>query len=204
MRVLMRSLFRYVVLFIVLLLAGCAGLAPLPENEKNSVWEYNKQRLAQLNAWSFRGRLALNDGQKSWSVFMRWQQQPHSYVIHLMTFLGQQLMRLEGDENSVMLYRKDFSPVQASNVATLMAEQVGWVVPVEGLRYWMKGLPDSRSEFSSKLDSQGRLAELQQSGWKVEFERYREIDGLPVPAKMRLIRDDLTVRLVLDQWVFEG
>jgi len=199
MRLLLRSGFM---LFAVWLLAGCAGIAPLDEREKNNVWNQNKLRLAQLDAWSFRGRLAVSDGRESSSVFMRWQQQPDAYVIHLMTFLGQQLARLEGNSNNVTLYRKDHPPMQASSVAALMAEQVGWTVPVDGLRYWIKGLSDSRSGFSSELDTQGRLAILRQSGWTVKFERYREIDGLPVPAKMRLERDDLNIRLVMDRWEF--
>jgi outer membrane biogenesis lipoprotein LolB len=48
------------------------------------------------------------------------------------------------------------------------------------------------------LDNLQRLAELRQSGWLVEFFEYKSENG--PPARLRLSREDVEIRLVIDQW----
>jgi hypothetical protein len=45
------------------------------------------------------------------------------------------------------------------------------------------------------------LQRLEQSGWDIEYTRFQYIDGWNWPTRMRLVNEELVVRLVIDDWV---
>ena len=45
------------------------------------------------------------------------------------------------------------------------------------------------------------LQRLEQSGWHIEYSRFRYIDGWNWPTRLRLSNQDVVVRLVIDNWV---
>ena len=49
-------------------------------------------------------------------------------------------------------------------------------------------------------DEAGQLRRLEQSGWTINYQRYQVVDGISLPAKLRLAREDIAVRIVIDQW----
>ena len=81
-----------------------------------------------------------------------------------------------------------------------MLRATGLQVPVTGLRYWILGLPAPGAERSRVLDGQGRLLSLEQNSWSMDYRGYTDVDGLSLPRKLFLRRDDLRVRLVVEQW----
>jgi len=88
----------------------------------------------------------------------------------------------------------------ARDADALLAHVTGWVLPVSGLRYWVRGVPAPGSEARASRDAQGRLTRLVQDGWDISYNRYQVVDGASWPAKLRLERADIVVRLVIDQW----
>ena len=64
----------------------------------------------------------------------------------------------------------------------------------------MRGLPapDSRSRLS--LDSESRLARLEQDGWQVNYLTYAEHNGFTLPERIRLQGHDLQITLVVKDW----
>ena len=49
-----------------------------------------------------------------------------------------------------------------------------------------------------RKDGEGRIAELEQSGWKIEYQEWGT-DG-KLPARMKLIYPGLELRLAIAQW----
>ena len=41
---------------------------------------------------------------------------------------------------------------------------------------------------------------LAQSGWDIQYDRYRMLDGYAWPGRLKLARDNISVRLVIDSW----
>jgi outer membrane lipoprotein LolB len=78
---------------------------------------------------------------------------------------------------------------------------MGWTMPVEGMRYWAIGLPapDSKPE-RQQLDDQGRLLELSQSGWTIEYRRYQPVGEVELPDKIFMQNHKLNVKLVVERW----
>jgi len=82
----------------------------------------------------------------------------------------------------------------------LLLQATGWHLPVVGLRYWVRGLPAPGIESIPVYDEAGHLSRLEQSGWVINYYKYQLVEGAPMPSKMQLARDDVSVRLVIKQW----
>jgi outer membrane biogenesis lipoprotein LolB len=41
---------------------------------------------------------------------------------------------------------------------------------------------------------------LAQAGWDIRYDRYQVLDGVAWPGRLKLVRDDIAVRLVIDSW----
>jgi outer membrane lipoprotein LolB len=90
---------------------------------------------------------------------------------------------------------------RADSAERLLAEQFGWQLPVEGLRYWAIGRVAPGPVDSISHDEFGRLRELQQSGWTISYLRYQpDNSNLMLPGKVFLRRNGLEVRFVVDSW----
>jgi outer membrane lipoprotein LolB len=108
-----------------------------------------------------------------------------------------------GDAAGVTLIDSDAHIHTARDVDALLAQVTGWDLPVSGLHYWVRGLSAPGSAVRVTLDRQGRLQRLAQSGWEITYQRYQHIAGNDWPAKLKLVHNDLDVRLVIDQWQFD-
>lgn len=188
----------YGLLMVSLLLTACATIG---QHVEPMSWQLRQQQLQELAAWQVTGRAALYDGRDSVRVTLRWQQQQTRYDIQLLTFLGQQLARLQGHNGAdVELTLPDQEPVSAMNAELLMQSQLGWSLPLQGLRHWILGLPAPDGREQSSVDAQGRLQTLQQSGWHIDFASYQMINGLAMPRKLHLTHGHYRAKLVLDEW----
>ena len=75
---------------------------------------------------------------------------------------------------------------RAESPEALLEREVGWSVPLTGLRYWIVGAPALDGATSKmELDDRGRLARLEQAGWTVIYERYGILDDLALPERIR-------------------
>ena len=97
-----------------------------------------------------------------------------------------------------VLWRKGSGTV--AEVKAALSVELGWEIPLTSLGYWVRALPDPTMQAEQFFEPSGRLGRLQQDGWDINYNRYQAVDGVAWPAKLRLQRDDIAVRLVIDQW----
>jgi outer membrane lipoprotein LolB len=81
----------------------------------------------------------------------------------------------------------------------LTEDALGYALPVAGLVYWVQANPDPASHHDISRDDKGRPARISQDGWTIEYMQYFS-DNPGQPRKMRLLREDLEIRLVIDSW----
>jgi len=179
------------VLLLLLLLGGCAAVSTTE----------TVRPLAALDAWQFNGRISLTRGDEGWHAGLIWQEHAGRYQLDISGPLGQGAFQLTGDAEGVLLVDAEARSYTARDADALLAHVTGWVLPVSGLRYWVRGIPAPGSEARAIHDAQGRLTQLQQDGWDISYSRYQMVDGASWPEKMRLERGDIVVRLVVDQWL---
>ena len=95
---------------------------------------------------------------------------------------------------------------RAASPELLLEREIGWSVPLRGLRYWILGVPapDADAGASSmEVDDHGRLARLEQAGWTVVYERYGGLDDLPLPERIRFSNDSVDATIVVRRWKAE-
>jgi outer membrane lipoprotein LolB len=180
-------------LLLILLLTGCAAV-PVPETAPASVTP------ATIKDWNFNGRISLTRGEQGWHAGLDWENRAERYRLQVTGPLGQGALQLTGDPGGVTLVDSEARLYTARDVDALLAQVTGWDLPVSGMQYWVRGLSAPGGPFRTTLDRQGRLQQLEQSGWIITYQRYRTIGGSEWPAKLKLVHDDLAVRLVIDQW----
>ncbi len=186
-----------------LLLAGCETLPPVlggsprgalaaPE-ARRAAWEGRRTRLRALPGWEIRGRLGLESGDEVWSVSVRWIEKDGRYRIRLSGPFGQGAVEIRGGEGEVVLTDGRSRRVAARSPQALMEAELGWSVPVEGLRYWLRGIlePGAPDPPDLVLDSLGRPVSFTRAGWRVRYSSWESEDPLALPRKMELVRDDL-------------
>ncbi len=194
-------------LLLAVLLTGCAiqpSASLLDDEARERLWDSRHVQLSELVGWQLKGRVAVKSIEDSWSANMSWRQQAETFDIRFSSMLGQRLAQLKGDTLMSSLYLPNDRMISAANVSDLLDEELGWSVPMDGLRYWLVGLPApalaSAEKLNMGLDELGRLQWLEQAGWRIEYQRYRSAGALEVPKKMVLTRNDLRVRFVIDRW----
>lgn len=192
----------YLPIFVGLVLVGCSTVPIIspPSPEVLNAWQVRRQHLVGLRSWRLEGRFAIRTEADGWSGMLYWDQYVDGFDIRLTTLLGQGMVQLHGDPRAAVLRMSATEVYYADDVETLVYEQLGWSLPISLLRFWILGLPGPNHVKSIQLDQQGRLLQLQQAGWNINFKRYTRLDGVELPGKIFLESEDLTFRLVVDQW----
>jgi outer membrane lipoprotein LolB len=181
---------------LVLVLAGCAS-QPGPPVAATAF----DPELPEYSAWSIRGRVSLVRGEQGWHARMNWHEAAGHYRLNLSGPLGQGALQISGAvDGMVRLQTADGRQYAAADADALVLSVTGWQLPVTELRYWVRGVPVPGEDAGMTADGQGRLARLQQSGWDITYNRYREHVGRGWPTRMRLEAADISVTLVIDEW----
>ena len=163
-------------------------------------WAEHQARLESIDQWTVVGKLGIQSVEDSWSASLNWSQDRDSYRLRLSGPLGQGRMELRGSPGAVELRTSD-DVFRARTAEELMQRHAGWQVPLSGLRYWILGRPDPDAEVVSlQLDPGGRLAELEQLGWHIRYERYLEFDGVLLPTRLTLENTRLRAKLAIRTW----
>ncbi|MGH8503389.1 MAG: lipoprotein insertase outer membrane protein LolB [Gammaproteobacteria bacterium] len=196
----------FVAIALLFALTACAT-APQspPPADTHAAWAQRQQALSQQRVWSMTGKLAVHTPQEGWFAGLSWQQQGERFQINLRDSFGRIVARIAGDDRRVKLTRHDGSTASAATPDKLTRQLFGWALPVSGLRYWVRGMPGPHIDAEApgprrKLDAQGRLAHLEQSGWSVDYQRYQHAEPVDLPAKIAVSGHDLRVKLVVQSW----
>ncbi len=188
---------------LVLLLAGCTGLGPQesiegPGNKED--WTTHKALVSEIDGWQISGKIGIRAPQDSGSGTLFWLQRQDYFDIRLSGPLGRGATRLTGRPDAVALEVAGQGRFEAESPEALVESQLGWQLPVSNLLWWVRGLPapDSRSRIA--LDGNGRLANLQQDGWDIQYLGYSEEAGYELPSRIKLAGRDLQITLVVKDW----
>ncbi len=177
---------RSIILCACLLLAGCVAMQAQPAPALVG------------EAFYLSGRVAVKYQGRAQSGGLTWQHGLAGDELLLSNPLGQGIARIARSGASVTLTTSDEKIYRANDVETLTEQVLGWRFPFAGLADWVRGRAAAGAPAQTRLDSSQRLAELSQSGWQVEYLEYNGESG--PPARLRLSRASVEIRLVIDEW----
>ncbi|WP_061242103.1 lipoprotein insertase outer membrane protein LolB [Pseudomonas composti] len=195
---------RHLLVFsLIALLTGCAGLTSheaLEGQGDPAKWKAHKEQIAQLDGWQINGKIGIRAPRDSGSATLFWLQRQDYYDIRLSGPLGGGAARLTGRPGDILLEVANRGRYRAESPEALLREQLRLDLPVSNLLWWIRGLPAPQSRSRITLDGESHLAQLEQDGWKVEYQRYTEQNGYALPERMKLYGQDLEVTLVIKDW----
>ena len=170
--------------------AGCASLAPFPEQPAD---------------FQLRGKLGVVEGSESFSARFLWRQQGPGFTIDLWGPLGQGRVRLTGDERRLAVVDGKGAILTEGNHADVMHAHLGWSLPLAVLPDWVLGAPGaSRASRHPQYDAAGHLVAFEQLDWAVAYGNHREVAGANgarwLPRTITARKGDYRVRLVISEW----
>lgn len=189
-------------LLAVMSLTACTTTPPhVFVADPDKKWEQRKTELSEINAWHLNGRIVIINGQESWNLDLQWQRHDDKYILDLSGLFGAGHSQLTGTDDGVVLVDSDKNYFYADSPDRLLQEVTGLRMPVKSLLYWMRGLPNwNIKKEKQQLDEFGRLALLQQDGWRVRFKRYIDVAKHELPQKIFIDGFDLKVKIFVDEW----
>jgi|SRR5690554_3947844 len=179
-----KAIHRFIYLATLIIISGCASK---PSYE------------IQQPDWEISGKLAVREPQRSTTLLFNWQQKNDHYLIHLMNPLGQIQLTLVGNKHYANAVDSDGNIHQANNAEQLLLNLTGWQFPIQSAQLWLQGKADKSAD---KLQySEQRLSDLQSRQWQVALSHYRPIDGQQLPHRLRIVKEDglLTLILIIKQ-----
>ncbi len=159
-------------------------------------------KLSVDTPWSLQGRIAIKAGENSQSGQLHWQHRPGSESMLLLSPLGQGVARIVSDNSGVTLEIPNKPARHAPDAESLTREALGVALPLSGLRHWILVRPDPLRPFEQSLDNTGRVAQIRQDGWIIDYPQYMS-ESDPRPRKLNVARAGLEIRLVIDKWELE-
>ncbi len=196
-----RQKMQFSMALVLALLTGCA-VSPTTSPEASKAWVARQSALQHLTQWNAAGRIGVVNGSEGWHAGFQWAQQGSDYRIDLIGPLGQGRVRVEGDEQAVRIQTADGQIQTAPNPDVLLEQAVGARLPVNGLRYWIRGLPEPGTAPAVQTDAEGRLIRLEQDGWIIEYLAYAYAAplSLDLPERIMARRQELSVKLIIEEW----
>jgi outer membrane lipoprotein LolB len=141
------------------------------------------------------GRAAISSARNSGSVRFFWRHSDDADEMLVTSPVGQGVARITRERDLFRLVTGDRKEYAAADAESLTDQALGWRLPLSGLPDWVRARA-SPGRPSTVTGEPGGGLEIRQDGWRVAYEEFR--GGRPF--RMRLSRDDLEIRLVLDQW----
>jgi outer membrane lipoprotein LolB len=175
------------------LLAGCV---PALSTRSNVPVDSNG-----LPAFAVTGRLSARHADDAFAAGFHWQHDPDRDIMDLTSPLGQTIAVLSGQRGSVELRSGNGHVTTASDWRELTERGLGWPLPVDGLAFWIQGVPRPGATFAAERDASSRLSVLRQDGWTIAYQVYSsDVKTSARPARMTLSYPDVELRVVIDDW----
>lgn len=163
-------------------LPGCASVSPA---------------LAPSETFAIVGRVAVRYGDDAASGRVTWRHGEATDDLLFSSPLGQGIAEITRRDGVYTLVTANDQRFTAADPERLTEQALGWALPLGGLPDWVQGRPQPGVSAEPRYDG-GRLAELRQLGWTIEYSGYDERGQLP--TRMRLRRGNLDIRLAIDEW----
>lgn len=183
--------------------AGQTGSVEAPAGAE-AAWKQRQAQFARMSSWRMQGKVGVQFRDESASFGISWLQQGNGqYEMNIKNPLtGSIVAYLKGSPSSVTL-QADGKTYQDSNAEQLLQSQMGVSLPLEGMKYWVRGVPSPDSPVDKvELDDQGRPKMLQQAGWVMEYTGWQGNDSNALPEKLSLTRaaESTKVKVIAKDW----
>lgn len=168
-------------------------------------WNVYQRQLGAIETWQFKGRLGLRVPGDAANPRIVWKQNPSDYAIRMWGAFGQGNTWIYGDGSGVRIEQAGKDTVFAPTPEQLVYDTLGYDIPVQDLRYWVKGIPAPDVPVESiTSNANGLVEQLRQSGWSLTFDRYAPVANWNLPGRIVAFRGDIRLTLRVNEWLIEN
>ncbi|HEU4625286.1 MAG TPA: lipoprotein insertase outer membrane protein LolB [Steroidobacteraceae bacterium] len=180
-------------------LSACKTVPTAPP-VPSAPWEARRAALQERDHFDLSGRIAVAAAQEGFNAKLRWDQRGDRSSLALDGPLGVGGVRITADGTTVNVVNSRGEPLDSDAARREIAARLGFDPPLQSLRFWVQGVPDPAHPADEVLDDQQRLVTLRQDGWQIDYAKYTVAAGQWLPSLLTLRRDDIRVRLLVDNW----
>ncbi len=179
------------------LLGGCALWSPGPQGDLTV-------GRGAVQGWRLEGRIAVRQPTGSESGQLEWQLHDGTEQhLELRSPLGTTVALVDSSPVQTHLTLSDHRDYRASDPTTLTQTVLGYALPLQGLPWWLRGRSDPALPAQMEWDAEHHPQRLSQQGWVMTYANWRVVGGEWLPGMIRLVREDLQIRIKVDHWVLE-
>jgi len=189
-----------------LLLGGCASFGPDTGDTQSA------SATAKLNyhdSIDLSGRLSVQYQQNGKDEFLHgsftWKQDGKRSDIALLSPLGQIIATIAITPNGATLTESGKAPRTANDVDALVAQTLGWPLPIAGLRQWLQGFATDNNNQAFVAGNNGDRVTTR-DGWQLSYANWQQ-DGTGdhYAKRLDLVRQTdqagkVEIRVVIDNW----
>jgi outer membrane lipoprotein LolB len=141
------------------------------------------------------GRIAVTFRDQASSGNLAWRHRSDADELLITAPTGQGVARIAREADEFVLTTAEGREYRAADAESLTEQVLGFRLPLAGLADWVRARPGP-GPARTRLDGAGRLAELEQSGWRVEYLAYAG----ERPSRLKLTYPGLELRLAISDW----
>jgi len=198
----MKIVFLTSVIFTAALLSSCsAPMASKTPLNTQQTWAQRKAALSTIQNWTVRGAIAVKTQQQAGSASAYWQQKGNTFAINLFGPLGFGNVKIYGRPGSITLINDKGKTFHATSASVLLAQQTGWNLPLQDLRFWIRGLPAPGTPVSAiRFDQYHHVTQMRQQAWSIQYTHYTAVGYIDLPSKIILSHPYSRIIVVISQW----
>ena len=188
--------------FLVLLLAACSQQPSIVSvDNPAAVWKAHANYLYNLNVWQSEMSVLGVTSEEKFKTRLSWNQDQANYTIKLRDFIGRTVALIDGSASQVSVKTSKCQTYQGDTAEQLLDEVAGMRIPLEGLKYWLRGIPEPGIELDAfTLGEDGAAKSMSQNGWRMSYPLYRTYGDIRLPQKVLLEYDDLNLTVNITHW----
>ena len=194
---------RFLFILIAFALSACAT-APskiVPIDNVNLAWENRKSSLYKQDKWVAHLSLIGVAKQEKFKTRIIWQQIDQNYQIKLRDYIGRTVAIIDGSPQKVIVKTSKGQRYEDNDAETLIYGLFGLRIPVEGMRYWLRGVPQPEEEYQAlNLRADGLAESMRQVGWQLSYQDYANNQTLKLPTRALFEYDDLALTVKVARW----
>jgi outer membrane lipoprotein LolB len=205
--------------FLIFIIYGCTtapAVQPVEPPDQYVLWQQQKSSNSRISNWILKGKIGVKTGKKGGSATLNWTYRSDTTQdIELYGPFGGGRIQISTNNDSATLRDTKGAIIEGDTADAVLYQKLGWHVPFTELVNWSRGIPDDNAT-DIVIDQDGRLESLNQGIWHVEYQEYRNYEGLILPRKLtitsipgalklydkkgRYIGDELRVKVILKRW----
>jgi outer membrane lipoprotein LolB len=160
----------------------------------------------QLEAFQLAGSIGLRVQKESFPGRVRWTHEAARDELWFYSPVGTTVAHLVQTPDGALLVNSKGEEFRAASLESLAADVLGWDLPLQGLPYWVRGVPWPAGSDEARIqrDERGRIVSLQQAGWTVTYLAWFGDAANALPARIDVVGERLSLRLAVQRWELAG